>query len=288
MITNEEGQRLIAFGVFAGMVGAHNGVWTYGQRTGAFSLPRLHSLKGYAEAVALYKQTSLPAMRIVLTGTGRVSTGAARVLDDMGVQKVSPFDYVKGVGDGPVYTQLSSFFYARRRDGKMFDDIQDFYNNPKAYGSDFHHFLPCTDIMINGIYWDNDAPAFFTKEQMQSKDFRISVIADVTCDIAPVSSIPSTLKASTIPDPIFGYDPIKDVEVAPHGNGVIDMMTIDNLPNELPRDASQSFGDMFIEHVLPELTKDMSELLDRATIAKSGKLTSYFEYLKGYVEGSNA
>ena len=285
VITNEDGQRLIAFGVFAGMVGAHNGVWTYGQRTGDFNLPRLHNLKGYDEAVALYKQTSLPPMRIALTGTGRVSTGAARVLDDMGIQKVSPFDYVKGVGDGPVYTQLSSFFYARRRDGKMFDDIQDFYNNPKAYGSDFHHFLPCTDIMINGIYWDNDAPAFFTKEQMQSKDFRISVIADVTCDIAPVSSIPSTLKASTIPDPIFGYDPIKDVEVAPHGNGVIDMMTIDNLPNELPRDASQSFGEMFIEHVLPELTKEKSELLDKATIARSGKLTSYFEYLKGYVEG---
>ncbi len=285
VITNEEGQRLIAFGVFAGMVGAHNGVWTYGKRTDAFNLPRLHNLESYADAVEIYKQTTLPPMRIALTGTGRVSTGAAKVLDDMGVQKVSAFDYVKGAGEGPVYTQLSSFFYARRKDRKVFDDIQDFYKNPKEYDSDFHHFLPCTDIMINGIYWDNKAPAFFTKEQMQSDDFKLSVIADVTCDIAPVSSIPSTLKASTIPDPIFGYDPAKDMEVAPHGEGVIDMMTIDNLPNELPRDASEAFGEMFIEHVLPELTKDESELLDRATITKSGKLTSYFEYLKGYVEG---
>lgn len=286
VITNEANKRLIAFGVFAGMVGAHNGIWTYGQRTGQFTLPRLHTLKGYKEAVDIYKQTPLPPMRIALTGTGRVSTGAAKVLDDMGIQKVSPFDYVKGVGDGPVYTQLSSFFYARRKDGKVFDSIQDFYDHPSDYSSDFHHFLPCTDIMINGIYWDNDAPAFFTKEQMQSDDFRISVIADVTCDIAPISSIPSTLKASTIPDPIFGYDPKTDSEVAPHGDHTIDMMTIDNLPNELPRDASKAFGEMFIEHVLPELSKESSLLLDKATIAKGGELTEYFAYLSSFAEAS--
>jgi len=286
VITGDAGNRLIAFGVFAGMVGAHNGIWTYGQRTGQFLLPRLHTLKGYAEAVDIYKQTELPPIRIVLTGTGRVSTGAARVLDDMGIQKVSPFDYVKGVGDGPVYTQLSSFFYARRKDGRVFDSVQDFYNNPTDYKSDFHHVIPCTDIMINGIYWDNDAPAFFTQEQMQQDDWNISVIADVTCDIAPVSSIPSTLKASTIPDPIFGYDPQNGVEVAPHGDGIIDMMTIDNLPNELPRDASEAFGQMFIEHVLPELQQDSSPLLERATIAQDGKLTSYFDYLQGYLAGA--
>ena len=286
VITGENGNRLIAFGVFAGMVGAHNGIWAYGQRTGQYSLPRLHTLKGYAEAIEIYKQTSLPPMRIALTGTGRVSTGAAQVLDDMGIEKVSPFDYVKGVGNGPVYTQLSSFFYARRKDGKVFDSVQDFYDNPKDYKSDFHHVIPCTDIMINGIYWDNDAPAFFTQEQMQQESWNISVIADVTCDIAPVSSIPSTLKASTIPDPIFGYNPESGEEVAPHGQGVVDMMTIDNLPNELPRDASEAFGQMFIEHVLPELTKKSSDLLERATIAQDGKLTSYFEYLTDYLASS--
>lgn len=285
VITEAGGQRLIAFGKFAGMVGAHNGLWTYGKRTQTFDLPRLHTLQGYSEAVDVYKQTKLPPVRIVLTGTGRVSGGAALVLDDMGIQKVTPLEYVKGTYDQPIYTQLSSFYYAKRKDGKVFDSIQDFYDNPSDYASDFHHFLPCSDIFINGIYWDNDAPAFFTVEQMLDPKWRLSVIADVTCDIAPVSSIPSTLKASTIPDPIFGYDPKSQSEVAPHSHGSIDMMTIDNLPNELPRDASRAFGEMFIQHVLPELTKENSEIMKGATLTENGKLTSDYKDLQSYVDG---
>jgi len=287
VITAASGQRLIAFGKFAGMVGAHNGLWTYGKRTKTFDLPRLHTLQGYDEAVEIYKQTDFPSIRIVLTGTGRVSGGAAQVLEDMGIQKLSPFDFIKGVGDGPVYTQLSPFQYAKRKDGRVVDNVQDFYKNPKDYESDFHHFTESSDIFINGIYWDNDAPAFFTQEEMQDPSFNLSVIADVTCDIAPVSSVPSTLKASTIPDPIFGYDPQTGTEVSPHSDGSIDMMTIDNLPNELPRDASKAFGEMFIEHVLPELNKADSGIMKGATLTDGGKLTSPFEYLQGYVDGEN-
>jgi len=125
-----------------------------------------------------------------------------------------------------------------------------------------------SDIMINGIYWDNDAPAFFTVDQMRESDYGIKVIADVTCDIAPVSSIPSTIKPSTIADPIFGYDPITGNEVLPHGDGVVDMMTIDNLPNELPRDASKAFGEMWIEQVLPEMQKPNSDMIERAAVER--------------------
>lgn len=139
--------------------------------------------------------------------------------------------------------------------------------------------------MINGIYWVNAAPAFFTPEQMATPEFRIKVIADVTCDIAPVSSIPSTLKASTIADPVFGYDPQSQKEIRPYSSESIDMMTIDNLPNEMPRDASVSFGDMFINHVLPELQNVESKMLDRATISKDGDLVSHFEYLRDYLNG---
>lgn len=285
VVTDASNKRLIAFGKFAGMVGAHNGLWAYGKRTGTFTLPRLHELSSYEEAKAIYKSISLPDCRIILTGTGRVSSGAAMVLQDMGIQKLTPFEYIKNNSKGPVFAQLHSFFYAKRRDGKVFDSVQDFYDNPKAYESDFHHVLPSTDIMINGIYWDNDAPAFFTTEQMKSPEFRIKVIADVTCDIAPVSSIPSTLKASTIHEPVFGYDPQSESECEPYTASSIDMMTIDNLPNELPRDASEAFGEMFIEHVLPELQAETSELLDRATIAQDGELTTYFQYLDNYVKG---
>ena len=281
VLTNPAGQRVIAFGKFAGMVGAHNALWTYAKRTNSFEFPRMNSLYDYEAAKQVYMNTKFPPCRVVLTGTGRVSGGAELVLLDMGFEKVRPIDYVTKKYDHPIFTQLSSFYYAKRKDGKEFDSVQDFYDNPSHYDSDFDHFVSCSDIMINGIYWDNDAPAFFSLEQMAKDDFSIKVIADVTCDIAPVSSIPSTIKASTIADPVFGFDPSNRKEVAPFTESAIDMMTIDNLPNELPRDASTAFGDMFIEHVLPELMgKKEGDMIERASVTKNGNLGAHFEYLR--------
>lgn len=285
VLTDDNGARVIAFGKFAGMVGAHNALWTYGQRTGTLELPRMKDMYDYSEAVSLYKKMKFPNVKIVLTGTGRVAGGAAMVLDDMGIKKVSPLEYVTKEFDCPVYAQLNSFYYTKRKDGKTFDSPQDFYTNPTDYESDFSHFLPMSDIMINGIYWDNDAPAFFTLDQMKTDEFQIKVIADVTCDIAPVSSIPSTLKASTIADPIFGVERMTGLETKPHGKNVVDMMTIDNLPNELPRDASTAFGEMFISNVLKELGNKNSQLLERATIATDRNLGKHFEYLRDYLNG---
>ncbi|MFT4535968.1 MAG: saccharopine dehydrogenase (NAD+, L-lysine-forming) [Saprospiraceae bacterium] len=285
VLTDENGSRVIAFGKFAGMVGAHNALWTYGQRTKEYDLPRMKDLFDYKAATQVYDKIKFPKLKIVLTGTGRVAGGAAMVLEDMGIKKVSPLDYLSNDFDYPVYTQLNSFFYTTRKDGEIFNSAQDFYDNPTEYISDFSHFLPMTDIMINGIYWNNDAPAFFTLDEMKSDKFGIKVISDVTCDIAPVSSIPCTIKASTIEDPVFGFDPRTGTETTPHGAAVVDMMTIDNLPNELPRDASTSFGDMFINNVLNELGNRRSEIIQRATIAEYGNLGKNFEYLRDYLNG---
>lgn len=283
-LTNDKGQRLIAFGFFAGMVGAHNGILTYGRRTKQYDLKRMKNCYDYAEAVSIYQSLSLPPMKIVLTGMGRVASGAAKVLTDMGIRKVSPSDYLSQSFDEPVFTQLDCKDYAARKDGADFD-LQHFFDNPKEYKSIFAPYAKASDIMINGIYWDNNAPQFFTKEDMKADDFAIKVIADVTCDIAPVSSIPSTLKASTIADPIFGYYPKTEQLATPHQAPVIDMMTIDNLPNELPRDASKAFGEQFIEHILTELLKDNSAVIERATVAANGDLGPHYEYLRDYLEG---
>jgi hypothetical protein len=227
----------------------------------------------------------MPKVRIVLTGTGRVASGAAEVLLDMGIKKVNPLDYLTISYNEAVFTQLSPFFYAQRKDQTTTEQIQDFFNHPEAYESSFSPFTKCSDIMINGIFWDNQAPAFFTKEEMAGPDFSIKVISDVTCDIAPVTSIPSTLRPSTIAEPIFGYDVDSGEETKPHGERVVDMMTIDNLPNELPRDASQAFGEMFLEHVVPELSKKESDIITRARIAIGGDLSPNFEYLRDYLKG---
>ncbi len=284
-LTDENGARVIAFGKFAGMVGAHNALWTLGRRTGEFELPRLKDLYDYNAAKEVYSKINFPNTRIVLTGTGRVAGGAAQVLDDMGITKVTPLEYLTKTFDTPVYTQLNSFFYTKRIDGRTVDNAQDFYSNPKEYESDFSHFLPMTDIMINGVFWDNSAPAFFTLDEMKTDNFGIKIIADVTCDIAPVSSIPSTIKASTIADPIFGFERFKGKETKPHGKNVVDMMTIDNLPNELPRDASTAFGEMFISNVLNELGNRKSALIEGATIATGRNLGKHFEYLRDYLNG---
>jgi len=283
-LTDSKGKRLIAFGRFAGMVGAHNGVMTYGMRTGKFELDRMKNFYDYAAAKEAYAKMEWPKMRIVLTGNGRVGNGAAEVLDDMGIKKVSPEEYLLNDYDEAVYCQLQNHHQVARKDGTAFVKA-DFYENPKKYESIFEPFTKVSDIMINGIYWDNDAPAFFTKAQMRAEDFAIKVIADVTCDIAPVSSIPSTLFASTIADPIFGYNPVTEAQDEPFQDHVIDMMTIDNLPNEMPRDASTSFGEQFLTHILPELLKEDSEVIKGASICANGDLTPEFEYLRDYVNG---
>lgn len=282
VLTNDKGQRLIAFGVFAGMVGAHNGVLTYGRRTGAFSLPRMNSFFDYEAAKAAYKKIELPKMRIVLTGTGRVASGAAMVLADMGIRKVDPETYLASDFDQAVFTQLSCSDYVARKDGKDFVNT-DFFKSPLEFKSTFLPYAHRSDLMINGIYWDNQAPAFFTREEMTDPDFAIQVIADVTCDIAPVASIPGTLKASTIADPIFGFDPVTGQEADPHQSHIIDMMTIDNLPNELPRDASTSFGQQFTDAIIQALLqKEDSAVIRRASITKNGKLGVPFQYLSKY------
>lgn len=283
VLTDEKGRRLIAFGKFAGMVGAHNGIMTYGARTGAFTLKRMKDCLDYEEAKSIYRELTLPPMKIVLTGTGRVGKGAALVLEDMGIKKVDPADFLNKTYDEAVFTQLVCSDYAARKDGSAFDK-KDFYNNPQLFKSIFQPYTEAANVMINGIYWDNNAPAFFTVDEMTKSNFNIKVIADVTCDIAPVSSIPSTIKASTIADPIFGFDPKTNKETDPFQPESIDMMTIDNLPNELPRDASKAFGEQFMTSILPELLKEDSPIIQRATVARNGQLGPHFQYLKDWVE----
>lgn len=282
--TNEKGKRLIAFGFWAGMVGAHNAIWTYARRTAAFELPRLKDVYDYAEAGRIYDRTNLPPMRVVLTGTGRVGKGAARVLDDMGFIRIEPAAYLAGdLPELAVYTQLKVKHYAKHPDGRPIEKAH-FYAHGEEYVSNFAPYAAASDVFINGIFWDGKAPAFFTAEEMRGDGFSIQVIGDITCDIAPAASVPSTLRATTIADPVLGYDPATGKETAPYQPHVIDVMSIDNLPSELPRDASEAFGATFIEKILPEFEKTHSEVLERAMVTADGQLGPHFQYLAEYAQ----
>jgi hypothetical protein len=245
----------------------------------------MSAFKNFKAVKDFYQQhLELPPVKIVLTGTGRVGKGSAEVLDAMGIRKVKPRDFLEETFNEAVYTQLICRNYAGRIDESPFHK-EEFYAKPELFKSIFEPYAKVADIMINGIYWDNAAPQFFTKAEMRNPDFNIKVIADITCDIAPVASVPSTLYPTTIEEPVFGYNPETEQAEAPYQAHTIDMMTIDNLPNELPRDASNSFGKQFINHVIEELLdKEHSEVMRNARITKNGDLTANFEYLRNYLE----
>jgi saccharopine dehydrogenase (NAD+, L-lysine-forming) len=284
VLTDELGDRLIAFGFYAGVVGAHNGVWAYGKKTGLFELPRMCDSHDYKEVKAVYQQVKWPPMRVVLTGGGRVAAGALRSLHDMGFHAVSPRDFLHKEYPYPVFTQLFAQDYVQHKSGPAIFNKAHFYQHGNEYISTFAPYYRCADIFMNGIFYDPKAPTFFTLEEMKNPDFRIKVIADITCDIAPVTSVPSTLRPSKIADPVYGFDPIQQCETSAFLPNCVDVMAIDNLPSELPRDASGFFGKQLIDNVLDELLKGKeSAAIARGIIAQNGALTERYAYLADYV-----
>ncbi len=280
-MVDESGKRIIAFGRWAGIVGAYHAVRMIGFKTGKFRLRQMIDCLNFAEAQREFEKLDLPPWKIVLTGTGRVSEGASFLLEIMGIRKVSPYDFCYKLFDEIVYTQLGSrdmYF----KDGEEEFDRADFHAHPEQYKSSFYPFTKVADVMINGIYWDKRIPAFFSKEHLQEKDFIIKIISDITCDIVPESSVPTTLFASSIADPYFGYDRMSGQLCQTFNEESLDIMSIDNLPNELPRDASEDFGNLIISRIIPELMKPQSRVIHDATIAKDGKLTEKFSYLSDY------
>ncbi len=281
-LTDNNGTRVIAFGRWAGIVGAHNGIMTWLKRIGKNNLKALNKCKNLKDATKDYDDIKLGNIKIALTGTGRVSSGCVEVLDTMNIRNVTHNEFLHETFEEPVYTQMNNSHMFYTPGATHFDNLH-YHQYPELYKSKFGLFTTVTDILINGIYWDKKIPAFFTLEDMKSPAFKIKVIADITCDIAPEASIPCTLRSTTIEDPVFGFDPQKGKECLPYKPYSIDVMAVDNLPNELPRDASKNFGDLFVERIIPALMHDEDQMLLNATIAKNGQLTKAFEYLSDFV-----
>ncbi len=283
-LTDQSGKRIIAFGRWAGIVGAYNGMYTFGKRYNLFHLRRAHECFDFDDLRSEFSKVCLPPVKIILTGGGRVTKGAMEVLMGMGIRKVSPRQFVEEHFDFPVFAQLNARNYNIRKDKTPFSRNQ-FYTEPQLFEGSFLPYARHADILIATAYWAPAAPVLFTREDVMRDDFKISVIADITCDIE--GSIPSTKRASTIEDPLYDYNPSDDqLENPLTDEGNITVMAIDNLPCELARDASESFGETMIEKVLPDLLGDDEQgVIQRATIAAGGSLTEDFAYLQDYVEG---
>ncbi len=283
VITNQKEIRLVAFGRYAGIVGAYNAIRTFGIKNGSFYLPKALELDDQVQCIEELKKVSLPNIKIVLTGKGRVSNGAKEMLDGMGLKEVTVDDYLTKTFEKAVYCQIDVLDYNKRTDGKLID-MYDFFDHPEAYESDFLRFAKVSDVYIAGHFYATGAPYIFTRQDAKLAAFKIRVVADISCDIdGPVAS---TLRASTIADPIYGYDRDLEKEVDFMDAEAIAVMAVDNLPNELPRDASQGFSDNFVTYVIPAFFNgDKDGILERARMTKNGSLTPRFQYLEDYVKG---
>ena len=280
-LEHEDGKRIIGFGFFAGIVGAHNGMMAYGKRTGLYDLEKVNSAKNLQHLIHTYFGLKLPALKIAVTGSGRVAHGILEIMNLLGIHEVEPDEYLEKEFAYPVYVHLKGAdLYAHKNNGSY--SRMDFHTNPSNYNCIFNKYIPHTDILMNGIYWEKNIPRLFEMEALPGKDFRIQTIADITDDAN--GSVPCNIGDSTIEDPIYGVDKKTFNRTAPYLPGSVDVMAVGNLPNELPRDASRYFGEQLIKFVMKDLVEGNSKIIDRATIVKDGKLTEYFEYMKEYAD----
>ena len=282
-IIKENGARLIGFGRYAGIVGAYNGFRAIGLKNENFSLPKAETLDSKKELVSELNKIKLSNIKILLTGNGKVAYGAKEMLDAMNIKKVSVDQYLHNKYDETVYCLADVLDYNKRKDGVRINNI-DFYNNPLEYESDFMRLANVTDFFIAGHFYGNSAPYLFTRDDAKHKNFKIKFVADISCDVdGPVAS---TLRASTIADPVYGYNPQTEKEVNYKDDNAIVVMAVDNLPCELPKDASEGFGEMFLENVIPAFfNNDKDGVLERAKMTEKGELTKRFSYLQNFVDG---
>ncbi len=282
-LVNEKGERIVAFGRWAGIVGAYNGLRAGGIVTGRFSLKPAYQCRDLDEMNAGLRHAELqPDLKVLITGSGRVANGALETLSACNIVRVSPDDFLNSKFNFPVACMIGPEYYTRHRKGENFS-FANFVSHPEEYESAFSPFL-AVDLLITGHYWDPRSPALFTKEDMRKPEFRISVIADVTCDVN--GSVPSTIRAATIHDPFYGYNPFtENEEPAFSKSSNITVMAVDNLPGELPRDASVDFGNQLINNVMHFLFTDAgSPVIEKAMILRNGKLTPRFTSLDDYLE----
>ena len=277
-LEHDDGQRIIGFGFFAGIVGAHNGMMCYGKRTGTFNLARVFEVKDYRDLIHTYFGIKLPNVRVAITGSGRVAHGVVEIMNLMGLTEVEPDEYLERKFSYPVYVQLKGHDLYAHEKLKMYKR-EHFHEHPEEYRSRFMPYLRCTDVLMNGIYWDKTMPRLFEKADID-EHFTIQTISDITDDAG--GSVPVNLGDVAIENLVYGVNKKTFEKTAPYSSESVDVIAVGNLPNELPRDASRYFGEHLIKFVLDDLRMGGSELLTKAMMLKDGRLTKPFEYLSDY------
>jgi len=275
----ENGSRILGFGRYAGIIGAYNGLLTYGLKNELYSLKPANKCLNRIEMDSELSKVNLSNEKFLVTGKGRVGAGILETIKKLNIIEVGIDDYINNSFDYPVYLNIDVLDYNERIDGRQ-SDFSDFINNSSDYKSTFMKYAIVTDIFFAGHFYGSGAPYLFTRNDVKSDDFNISVVADISCDIdGPVAT---TIKPSTINDPIYGYNPQTESEDDFKSNDVVAVMAVDNLPCELPKDSSEDFGENLIKHIIPIISNE-NKIIRGATICQNGDLSEEFEYLRNYI-----
>ena len=280
-IVDNNNNRLIGFGYYAGVIGAYNGLRAYGLKNHTFSIPKAIDLKDRQEFNSILKSLSIPNMKILLTGKGRVGSGTKEVLDFLKIKQVSAQDFINETYNESVYANIDVLDY--NYSDSIENTVSNFYNYPEKFRSTFSKFLSVSDIYFAGHYHNPKAPKLITLDDIKNPDFNVQVIADISCDID--GPIASTIRPSTIENPTYGFHKVKLVECDFHDENALAVMAVDNLPCELPRDSSEMFGEMFLKYVIPSFfNNDQENILKNSKITSEGSLTDRFSYLSDYIQ----
>jgi alanine dehydrogenase len=280
-IVDVNNNRLIGFGYYAGVIGAYNGLRAYGLKNNSFSIPKAIDLKDRQEFNSILKSLSIPNIKILLTGKGRVGSGTKEVLDFLKIKQVSAHDFINETYNESVYVNIDVLDY--NYSDSIENTVSNFYNYPEEFRSTFSKFLSVSDIYFAGHYHNPKAPKLITLDDIKNPDFNIQVIADISCDID--GPIASTIRPSTIENPTYGFHKEKLVECDFLDNNALAVMAVDNLPCELPRDSSEMFGKMFLKYVIPSFfNNDQENILMNSKITSEGSLTDRFSYLSDYIQ----
>ena len=284
LLKDSNNKRLLGFGRYAGIVGAYNGLLTYGLKSGQYNLKAANLCDGRKEVESELLKLKLKKEKILLTGNGRVANGVIEILNLSKIKEVSKYEFLYKEFDEAVFCRIDTMDYNERIDGGN-SEKYDFYANPEKYKSSFMRYAKVTDLFIAGHFYSSGSPYLYTREDVRSEDFNIKVVADISCDIdGPVAS---TIRSSTIEQPIYGYNPFTENEDDYLKERIVAVMAVDNLPCELPKDSSEDFGKEFIDKILPSIIgEDKENIINRATVCKNGDLTPDFEYLRDYLNGS--
>ncbi|MBZ5639944.1 MAG: hypothetical protein LAO51_14450 [Acidobacteriia bacterium] len=319
-IADDRGRRLIFFGLQAGHSGMIDTLWALGRRLrheGIRPNPfdDIHQALDYATLAEAQTAVSAAGERILseglpevmtpfvcaFTGYGNTYRGAAEVFDLLPFRDIAPAEVPELAGNLPRdrHVVYKAVFHEEHtvEPASPWDrfDLQDYYAHPEKYRPTFAQFLPHVAVLVNCVYWEPKYPRLVTLQALRElfgakEPPRLKIIGDISCDIS--GSVECTVRSTDSGDPVFVYDPVTGRDtLGIAGRGPV-VLAVDNLPCELPVDASQHFGDMLLPFV-PALARcPWDEPLEqlplppeilRAVIVHRGKLAPSYVYLERYL-----